>query len=44
MEVRVKESFKNKSMRTTWAGHVEEKMGNEKMAESRCPESGGEED
>ena len=26
-------------MRSTWAGHVD-KLGDEKLAESRCPESG----
>ena len=29
-------------MRSTWAGHVEKMGDEEKMSESRCPESGGE--
>ena len=38
MAVGEKENSKKKLMRCTWAGHVE-KMGDEKLAESRCPES-----
>ena len=30
-----------KLVRSTWAGHIEQ-MRDEKLAESRCPESGGE--
>ena len=43
VEIGVKESFKKKLVRSTWAGHVE-KIGDENLAgkDSRCPESGGE--
>ena len=41
VEVGVKESSRKKLVRGTWAGHTEQ-MGDEKLAESRCPESGGE--
>ncbi len=41
VQVGVKESSKKKLARSTWAGHVE-KMGDEKQAESGCPESEGE--
>ena len=41
VEVGVKETSKKKLATSTWAGHIE-KMGDEKLAESRCPESGGE--
>ena len=41
MEVGVKESSKKKLVRSTWAGHVG-KMGDEKLGESKCPESGWE--
>ena len=37
----VKERSKKKLMRNTWAGHVEN-TGDEKLAESRCPEGGWE--
>ena len=37
----MKESAKKKLVRSTWDGHVE-KMGDGKLAESRCPEGGGE--
>ena len=37
----VKESSKQKLVSSTWAGQVE-KMGDEKMGEGRCPESGRE--
>ena len=40
VEAGVNESVKKKLVRSTWAGHVD-KMGDEKMAESRCPERGG---
>ena len=41
VEVGVKESFKKKLVwsRLKWAGHVE-RMGDEKLTETRCPESG----
>ena len=41
MEVGVKECSKKTLGRRTWASHVE-KMGDEKLAKKRCPESGGE--
>ena len=43
MEVGVKEHFKKKLARNRlkWAGDVE-RMGDEKWQESRCPESGRE--
>ena len=41
MEVGVKERSKKTLSRSTWAGHVE-KMGDETLAGSRCPECGGE--
>ena len=41
VEVGVKKSSKKKLMRSTWGGHVE-KLGDQKLAESRCPGSGGE--
>ena len=43
LEVGVKESSKKKLTRNTRAGH-EEKMGDGTLAESSCPESGGEMD
>ena len=45
VKVGVKESSKKKLVRSTWAGHLAE-MGDVKLAERRCPESGngGEED
>ena len=41
-EIGVKESFKRKLVRRRlkWAGHVE-RIGDEKLAEIRCLESGG---
>ena len=43
MEAGAKESLKKKLVRSwlNWVGH-EERMGEEKLAESRCQESGGE--
>ena len=41
MEVGVKESFKNLVRRLKWTSHVE-RVGDEKWAESRGPESEGE--
>ena len=43
MEAGAKESLKKKLVRSwlNWVGHVE-RMGEEKLAESRCQESGGE--
>ena len=42
VEVGVKESLKKKlvTRRLIWVGHVE-RIGDEKPAECRCPESGG---
>ena len=40
VEVGVKESSKNKLVKSTWAGHVE-KWEIKTGKESRCPESGG---
>ena len=37
----MKGSLKKKLATSRWAGHVE-RMGDEKLGESRCPESGGE--
>ena len=41
MDVGLKESSEKKLMRSTRTGHVEN-MRTKKLAESRCPESGGE--
>ena len=41
MDVGVTGSAKKKLTRSTWAGHVE-RMGDEKLAKSRCPYGGGE--
>ena len=44
VEVGVRETFKKKLVRgrVKWAGHVE-RMGDENLAKSRCPEGGGKE-